>query len=425
MFFRTELQLGLLLALAITLAAILARNGPAPATEDTEPSTFLAGPWGSKAPYDVLARLGQPVERRRTPLFDLSREPPGRRPAQLVLIGPSLALQTAEMEEVVRYLRNGGAVVVVGNAGGLTYCFGWESQASFRRGELDSMAVTGATDLAGGTERPRLPPVTRYLAPHEAEPDDTTPRWRAIGQLRKEGGCFGFAPVATDTLLWTAFLHRPVIVRLHYRGGGQAVLAADPEYFRNRSWRSGDVPLLLTPLLLPPPPARGRVAWDEYHHGYGTDGSLTGAVMGWLTGAPGGWAVLQLLAVALVALALAAVRFGPALSVIERRRRSPLEHLEALGAGLEGAAGADTAVGLIVAGLRRRLSRTGYIPRGDPGQWLAALELASPTPGSRAAVRRLQQLTTHPGGAERVLAAAQAVEDVWQDLRPRSTRDAS
>src|SRR5438034_1805023 len=38
---------------------------------------------------------------------------------------------------------------------------------------------------------------------------------------------------------------------------------------------------------------------------------------------PPGWAILQLLGVALVALAVAAVRFGPARSVIERRRRSP------------------------------------------------------------------------------------------------------
>src|SRR5438034_6802331 len=57
-----------------------------------------------------------------------------------------------------------------------------------------------------------------------------------------------------------------------------------------------------------------------------------------------GWAILQLLGVALVALAVAAVRFGPARSVIERRRRSPLEHEEALAAGLEGAGGVDTAV---------------------------------------------------------------------------------
>src|SRR2546426_3232421 len=52
--------------------------------------------------------------------------------------------------------------------------------------------------------------------------------------------------------------------------------------------------------------------------------------------------------------AVAAVRFGPARPVLERRRRSPLEHLEALAAGLEGAVGVDTSIGLTVAGLRRR-----------------------------------------------------------------------
>jgi len=40
-------------------------------------------------------------------------------------------------------------------------------------------------------------------------------------------------------------------------------------------------------------------------------------------------------------------------------------------------------------------------------------------------VRRLQQVITHPGGPERVLAAAQAVEDVWEELHPRMTRAVS
>jgi len=49
--------------------------------------------------------------------------------------------------------------------------------------------------------------------------------------------------------------------------------------------------------------------------------------------------------------------------------------------------------------------------------------LSLPTAAGRAAARRLQRITTQPGGAERVLAAAQAVEDVWEELRPRKTRD--
>jgi hypothetical protein len=135
--------------------------------------------------------------------------------------------------------------------------------------------------------------------------------------------------------------------------------------------------------------------------------------------------LFQLAAVVLMWLAVRAVRFGPARDVVERRRRSPLEHVEALAAGLEGAGGVEAAVTLTVSGLRRRLSRAGQPARGDPRQWLAALELALPGARGRRAARRLQETLTKPGGAERVLAAAQAVEDVWEELRPRASPAAS
>ena len=148
--------------------------------------------------------------------------------------------------------------------------------------------------------------------------------------------------------------------------------------------------------------------------------------MSWLRHSPAGWLILQLIAVALVWLATTAVRFGPALSVIERRRRSPLEHLEALGAGLESAGDANTAVQRLVLGLRRRLSRAGHVGTGDVLPWVESLELAMRGPQGRAAVRRLHQLlTARDRDAQRVLDTAQAVEDVWEELRPRKTRNAS
>jgi ABC-type transport system involved in cytochrome c biogenesis ATPase subunit len=132
--------------------------------------------------------------------------------------------------------------------------------------------------------------------------------------------------------------------------------------------------------------------------------------------------VLQILAIGLVWLAVMAVRFGPAREVVQRRRRSPLEHLEALGAGLESAQDESTAVRRLVAGLQRRLS----VSRGgDTETWLEALELAMRRPEGRAAVRRLRHLLRERGGTDGslVLATAQAVEDVWEELRPRTTRE--
>src|SRR5207244_12779441 len=80
---------------------------------------------------------------------------------------------------------------------------------------------------------------------------------------------------------------------------------------------------------------------------------------------------------------------------------------------------------LTVSGLRRRLGRTGLLRADEQRSWLAALELALPTAAGRDAVRRLQRIITQPGGPERALAAAQAVEDVWEQLRPPTTRAAS
>jgi hypothetical protein len=234
--------------------------------------------------------------------------------------------------------------------------------------------------------------------------------------------------LAIDTIV-AALNNRPAMLRLRYRSGGSITLAAERSWFTNRVWRDTDVPIVALPLLTPRPERAGRVVWDEYHQGFGDDGSSVAALTwSWLRGSPAGWAILQLIAVALLWLAMTAVRFGPARSVIERRRRSPLEHLEALGAGLESAADADTALRRLALGLRRRLSRAGQLGNGNVVPWLESLELAMRGPKGRAAVRRLHHLITvrdPETGSTRVLQAAQAVEDVWEELRPRTTRNAS
>jgi hypothetical protein len=252
----------------------------------------------------------------------------------------------------------------------------------------------------------RLPPESLSAASRELEEDRCPPRLAA----------------RADTLVSTTD-RRPVALRLRFRSGGEAILLADPQYVRNRALKETDAGLVVLPWML-----NDHTRWvsvDEYHWGFGEGGSLMGASWAWLLSHPLGWAVLQLAGVALVALVVAAVRFGPPRGGIERRRRSPLEHLEALAAGLEGAGGVDTAVALTVSGLRRRLGRAGLMRADEQRSWLAALELALPTAAGRDAVGRLQRIIHEPGGPERALAAAQAVEDVWEQLRPQRMRAVS
>jgi hypothetical protein len=439
---RLEIGLALLLALAIGVAVWAANRTEKPPAEDSRTSTFLSGPRGSKGLHEVLVRLGRPVERLRRPLTDLTGDTGTSRrapPALLVVLDPPLYLDDDELEQVVQFVVRGGAVVTAGYGGRITRCSGWRLHPQTYL--ADSVAVR-PPDLPLQVDRPLvLPSAARVLTPWRR----TDRQERGLDRLVKRADapddpCTVLAaarlsgPGSRDTLV-AAVDGRPVVLRQRYEGGGSITLAADVGWFTNRVWRDTDVPIVMLPVLTPPPGA-GRVAWDEYHQGFGRRGpSLTGVVWDWLRHTPPGWAILQLVAVALVWLGMTAVRFGPAREVVERRRRSPLEHLEALAAGLESASGVNTAVRRIVAGLRRRLGRTGggggasgagHLRGDDLSGWLESLELVMRGPRGRDAVRRLRRLT-HPSGngeGDRVLATAQAVEDVWEELRPRTTRDA-
>ncbi|HTR22057.1 MAG TPA: DUF4350 domain-containing protein [Gemmatimonadales bacterium] len=412
---RAEIWLGLMLVAAVTVGVLAGRRGPRATPSNEEPSSFLSGPGGSKAVYDVLARLGHPVERRRTSLFDLAREGK-RRPAVLVVVAPPMPLYGGELTAVTDYVRRGGAVVAVGDAGGLTSCFGWETRP-VNHDRFDSVAVRPPPGIG------RLPMARAVFAP---PPPDTAEDSSVIRRFRpgrrSASDCVALTPLATDTVLATSD-HRPVILRLRYALGGPVTLIAENRYLRNRAWRETAAPYVVLPLLLPPKP--GRITWDEYHHGYGSEGSLQRAVLAWLAGSPVGWALLQLTAVLLLWLGVAAVRFGPAQTGIDVRRRSPLEHVEALAAGLAAAGprGVDVVVNLVVAGLARRLGRSGRMVSGASRDWLTALEVSVTSPRGRAAVRTLRRVVDQPGGpsSERLLKAAQAVEDVWQELRPQGT----
>ena len=420
MSYRLEIGLTLLVAVVLGVAVWAASRGPEAPSADLRASTLLGGPNGSKALHDVLVRLGHPSQRRRTPLFTLSDDSV-RRPALLAILDPPIWLQSAELEQVVSFVKAGGAVLAAGDGGGITGCTGWETA---RVEEGFRVAPVPVRSPQPGL---RLPRVTTIL---KRAPDR---RLEGLAKRRFGGSdpCRSLTPRATDTLLATTD-GRPVALRFRYRDEGSITLVADADWFRNQVWRDTDAPYVVLPLLIHPhphphPARRGRVAWDEYHQGFGQESQTMAALTwDWTVHSPAGWAILQLVAVGLVWLAVTAVRFGPARSVIERRRRSPLEHLEALAAGLESATDSYTAVQRIVTGLRRRLSRAGHVGSTDLKAWLETLELATTTPRGRGSVRRLRHLISQRGGAppERALDAAQAVEDVWEELRPRTTRDA-
>jgi hypothetical protein len=393
----------------VALAGML--SAPARGSDDSRLSTYLAGPNGAKGLAQALERLHVTVEQRRRPYFDLASDR-GERAASVLLTFLDISEPTSRERVAIRdYAGRGGRIFVAGVTG-IEGCFGYVSRRLRLEGTFDSVSVAFFAAR-------RLPKARRALSRLPAESLAAMDKWGA-----EDDGCPPRLATHVDTLLRTID-NRPVALRLRFTSGGEAILLADGRFLTNRALKETDAGLAVLPWFLGG--RTRRVTVDEYHLGFGEGGSLPGASWAWLLSHPLGWAILQLMGVALAAVGVQAVRFGPARHVIERRRRSPLEHLNALAAGLEGADGFDSAIQLLITGLRRRLSRTGAVAPGGEQEWLGALELAMPTPRGRAAARRLQDLGQTPrgGSAARVLAAAQSVEDVWEELRPRTTRSRS
>ncbi len=386
---RTELIVGVGTLLMIALgAAVIGARRARPEDDDPRRSTFLAGPQGARGLADALLRLGVTVTRSRSRFAELPARPDTD--AVVAVLAPALEGTRSDAQHLLRYVRDGGAVLLAGSsAGSLMQSFGYDVKVT-----RDSI---GIDDPDLGARSPSVHAVLTTAVPdtgNDAAERDT------------------LVPVRTDVVRRTR-TGAPVIIRVSAASGGSATLVADGALFGNRALRDTGAGELVVGLVVG---QYGHVTFDEFHQGFGPSGSLGGAALEWSVRSPWGWALWQLALVGLIALGASAIRFGPARHVIERRRRSPIEHVKALATALAAAGGHDAAIQLQIQGLRRRLARGPTPPRAPAGPWLAELAANVRTPRARAAVGTLQELTRGPQPADAVLRAANAVEEVWQDL---------
>ncbi len=394
----TEIAVGaaVLVVLGVGAAALGSRRAR---VGDTDPrrSTYLVGPSGASGYAQALGRLGVRVDRSRLPAGSLDRA--ALASAIVGFLGPTIPLTSAEGAVIARLPAD---LLLAGpTAASAMRCLGYD----VARWAGDSVAVGRSPD---GDSLP-APYVSRLLRRR-------TSRVVADSSDLSDDqvvSCVAPSPVRTDTLVTAA--GRPVAIRLSLESGHQAILVSDDRLFSNRSLRETAAGPIALGLVCP---RYRRIVVDEYHHGFDASGSLAGATLAWSVRSPWGWAVWQLVAVGMIALLAGAIRFGPARRVIERRRRSPLEHVRALATALAAAGGHDVAVRLIVQGLRRRLGHGGSRDTEPPAAWLATLAGSARTPRGREALGRLTGISGRHASAEEVLEAAEDVETLWEELKP-------
>lgn len=394
---RTEVALGFA-ALALLALIVVALGSRRSRQDDEDPrrSTYLAGPRGARGFAEALTRLGVRVVRERARTATVVRTPPtpGR---LLAVLDPTYPLDDADAERLADYRADGGELLLAGRGAAVAMrCFGYSVR---QRADSSLARVPGVTTAGGAVE---IGPVLAHGRPREPEP----------GELMLHR-CALTLPATVDTLLRTDD-GRAVAVALDFHDGGRALLVSDGRLFTNRALRETAAGELVLGLVAG---HYGEVAFDEYHHGFGPEGSLRRAVLDWSAGSPWGWALWQIVAVALLALAVSGIAFGPRRSIISRRRRSPLEHVRALATALAASRGHDVAVRLLVQGLRRRLA-PGRALRADPANWLATIAPHLRSERARTEAGALTRLISGPPSAEGVLQAANIVEDLWQELRP-------
>jgi hypothetical protein len=397
---RTELGLaaGFLLLLGIIVVAV--GNKARPAATVSSRSTYLTGEDGASGFAEAISRLGVVVERFRRPTAALTV--PGGSPQREVVavLGPATPLSAVE----ARHLLNLPVDLLLAgdNSASAIRCLGYHVSV---RQRTDPSATRPPADA----DHLPTPRVWAALVPHAAR--------QIVDSAGYEGRkvpCEVPAPARVDTLLQTV-TGRLVVVRLSYPDDRVVTLVADDRLFRNRTIRRTSAGELVLGLVVP---RYRRVVVDEYHHGYQMAGSLSGAALDWSTRSPWGWVVWQLAAVGVLALIASGVRFGPVRTAIERRRRSSMEHVRALATALAAARGHDVAVRLMVQGLRRRLSYSGRRTPAHLDTWLEGLGPSVRTARGREALDSLTAMTHRPPDAESVLLAANAVETLWEELKP-------
>lgn len=394
----TELALGaaVLLVLGAGAAALGSRRARV-GDGDPRRSTYLVGPSGASAFAEALNRLGVRVDRLRRPVSSIDTATAGT--GRLVaFLGPSAPLTLAEGKSLAALPSD---LLLAGPSAALAMrCLGYDvvpwndgAVAVRRPVKSDSLAVPWVGSL-----------LQRRTTPVVVDSSDTD--GTAVS-------CTVLAPREVDTLLRA--VGRPVVVGLLMNGGRRVLLVSDDRLFSNRALRETAAGPFVLGLITP---RYREVLLDEYHHGFDASRSLAGATFSWSLQSPWGWAIWQLVTVGILALLAAGVRFGPAQRVIQRRRRSPLEHVRALATALAAARGHDVAVRLIVQGLRRRLSRAGRGGRDAPTVWLEAIAPAVRTSRGRNALERLTTIASRPAAADEVREAADAVETLWEELKP-------
>jgi hypothetical protein len=339
------------LAVLVVIAALLA---PLPETAEAPGlSSFGAGPGGARGLYETLNRLGFRVDRALGPMRgELDPD------AVWFVLAPEIQPTATEVHRLLDAVRAGAGLVVLPETGSRL-----ADSLGMRRAPVVPLPGRG-----GRAQRDSIAYgrglIAWVLRPLESAQDTVLTTTTGVRWFLSVATRYGTEPVVLGRTL----------------GRGRIIVAANADLFSNAAVRDGEPAVRVVRLiewLLEDAGAGRTLRFDEYHHGFGTQASVTKVARRALLHTPAGRTALMLAVAAVVLLIAAGTRPIPPLPRQRIERRSPLEHVAALARAYREARANDRAVRLLVRGVRRR--HGGIQPRLDDAAWLRVLAERHPS----------------------------------------------
>jgi Domain of unknown function (DUF4350) len=298
-------------------------------------SSYRSTPYGTRAFYTLLEESHYDVTRFEKPFTELKPREPGT----LLVIAPpdQHNPDTEEFEALNKWVEAGGLLIIIDRDINVSI-----GDAAVRTEQPDSKSpvyTLQPTVLTRGVEHVAL---SEYATRVEINSRSATYH---IGDAQ--------AAVVADAQV----------------GKGRVVLLTDPYLVANNGISKADNVILALNLLFERSP--GKIAFDEYHHGYGSS-TTGGGLMSYFHGTPVPWMMAQAALIAVLVVYTRGRRFGRPLPIKRERRTTNLEFVSSMANITRLARATDLAMENIYAEFRKRLCRAAGVPPKTDNAKLAA-----------------------------------------------------
>src|SRR5215210_3353865 len=252
-------------------------------------SSNRATPYGTLAYYTLLKESGYPITQFEKPLTELKPGDVGT----LIVIAPPVTNNPGqdEFKSLNNWVEAGGLLIII---------------------DRDIRVTFG--DIAVNTQQAYSKAVVRPLQP--------TTYTRGVERVSLSEYATRVKLENREATAHVGDYQGAVVADLKF-GNGRVVFLTDPYVVANNGIREADNAMLAVSLLAERP--EGRIAFDEYHHGYGVRPARGQSLMSYFQGTPIPWMVWQGVLITALVIYTYSRRFGRPVPLKRERRTTNLE----------------------------------------------------------------------------------------------------